>query len=116
MTEEQATEEVVAEGEEAEEEPNKIEFKVAVTTAAKWWNDKVVDEEGNETTVENESLATTSCSVDLLGLHSAESEAVALLAKVCARGCVALRASARACGTRCARVWRVRFCWRLRAG
>lgn len=78
MTEEQATEEVVAEGEEAEEEPNKIEFKVAVTTAAKWWSDKVVDEEGNETTVENESLATTSCSVDLLGLHSAESEAVAL--------------------------------------
>ena len=60
------------------EEPKKIEFKVDIGKASKWWNDTVVDEEGNETTVENESLATTSCGVDLLGLHAAESEPVSL--------------------------------------
>ena len=74
MAEEEASEQPV----EAEEEPKKFEIKVEVTTAKKWWNDKAVDEEGNETVVPNESLATTSCSVALLGLHNAESEACSL--------------------------------------
>ncbi|QDZ25684.1 hypothetical protein HOP50_18g82250 [Chloropicon primus] len=76
MAEEQEPEVEVAE--EEGEAKREYKFEVKVTTASKWWSEKVVDEEGNETTVENESLATTSCSIDLLGLHSCESEAVAL--------------------------------------
>ena len=78
MTEETPVEAPVEGEEVAQPEPPKMEFKIEVTTAKKWWNDKKVDEEGNETVVEVESLATTSCSVDFLGVHTSESEPVSL--------------------------------------